>query len=85
MVRQAQLTFPSAKIHVVEPNWSESLPVHEKSNLKHLVEGIRLQRLHVSLIPRLNDSKFRIESKDPYKIYWTNITASHGLEYVKLV
>ena len=33
MIREAQEAFPSAKIHVVEPNWTKSLPDHEKDNL----------------------------------------------------
>ena len=37
MIREAQAAFPSAKIHVVEPNWTESLADNEKNNLKHLV------------------------------------------------
>ena len=82
MIREAQTAFPSAKIHVVEPNWAESLPDNEKNNLKHLVQGIRLQKLNVNLIPKLNESKFKIDPKDPYKIHWTNVTANHWLEHV---
>ena len=37
MIREAQTAFPSAKIHVMEPKWTESLPDNEKNNLKHLV------------------------------------------------
>ena len=65
--------------------WSltgQSLPDNEKNNLKHLVQGIRLQKLPVNLIPKLNESKFKIDQKDPYKIHWTNDTANHWLEHV---
>ena len=41
MARQAQLAFSSAKIHVVEPNLTESLPDNEKQNLENLLDGIR--------------------------------------------
>ena len=82
MIREAPAAFLSAKIYVVEPNWTESLPDNERNNLKHLVQGIRLQKLPVNLIPKLNESKFKIDPKDPYKIHWTNVTANHWLEHV---
>ena len=82
MIREAQAAFPSAKILVVEPNWTENLPDNEKNNLKHLVQGIGLQKLPVNFIPKLNESKFKIDPKDPYKIHWTKVTANHWLEHV---
>ena len=77
IIREAQAAFPSTKIYVVEPNWTGSFPDHEKNNLKHLVQGIRLQKLPINLIPKLNESKLKIHPKDPYKIHWTDVTASH--------
>ena len=66
MFCEVQAAFPSAKIHVVEPNWTDSRPDHEKNNLQNLVQGICLQKLPVNLIPKLDRSKFKIDPKDPH-------------------
>ena len=65
MIRQLQLAFPSAKIHVVELSWTASLPDHEMKNLKHIVQLIWLKKENSNNNPQ-----------DQYSIHWTNITAN---------
>ena len=74
--------FPLPKFTWWSPTGLRVCQIMKKNNLKHLVQGIRLQKLPVNLISKLNESKLKIDPKDPYKIRWTNGTANHWLEHV---
>ena len=44
-----------------------------------MLQGIRLQKHPVNLIPKFNGSKFKIDPNDQYKIHWLTSLPTTGL------